>query len=89
MEHASIRLMKALGWAGGTIHQVQQETGLSTTQIMAMDETPAEMSAVQDEIFSAFEVGVMFGCTPYNKLKYKGNLQYWKGVLEFVQVPVV
>lgn len=30
-------LMKALGWQGGTVHQVAQATGLTVTEILDLD----------------------------------------------------
>ncbi len=78
---ASNLLMIALGWQGGTIHQVARETGLSVSQILDLDKVQPDMS--KDEL-TPYACGMMYGCTPEHHKHYNGNIQYWSGVVKHI-----
>lgn len=74
---ASNLLMIALGWAGGTIHMVASETGLTVQEIIDLEHVKPVQS--RDEI-TPYGFGMMYGTK--NMEQYKGNVQFWRGVLE-------
>ena len=79
----TMHLMKALGWQGGTIHQVSKETGLTALQILDLDtytnlvyNTPRRLG-MRD-----MEQGIVK--TEYTKHNTPGDpmcISYWYGVL--------
>lgn len=75
-------LMKALGWQGGTVHQVARETGITVSQILDLHtfehcvyNTPRRLGywdASQGKITAA----------PAD-LDASGLVSYWYGVIQF------
>ncbi len=80
-------LCKALGWQGGTIHQVSEETGCTTSDLLYGK--PA-----QTHLTSDYTGGWFAGRTSsleHNRTKvfpkYKGNLDFWLGIADGLKQP--
>jgi hypothetical protein len=76
-------LVKAMGWQGGTIHQLAQETGVDVHTLLYAKK-PSDQS-----LASPYTQGWFAGrtCTiEFNKHtnfpKFKGNSDFWLGVAE-------
>lgn len=70
-ERRSIALMRALGWQGGTIHQVAKESGCSAHELLhgPLYQSVRFFSGVRNWRY-ANEL----------KRKYQGQLDWWLGV---------
>lgn len=82
-------LILALGWQGGTIHQVSQETGCDVQDLLyRMPESQHLSSDNSSGWFAARTNDVEF-----NKLnifpKMRGNLDFWLGVARGMQLKSV
>lgn len=80
-------LMNALGWQGGTVHQVAQETRLSVLEILDLDKyLPADGDSRAESFMFAGSVRALEKVL--NPVDYKDPnldgydlLMYWRGVL--------
>ena len=84
MENPTILLMHAIGWQGGTVHQVAEYTGLSVPDILSLQ---------KHEPYSGLNSpdGAGWSCIRTCSLewnrerifpKYHGNIDFWAGVLQ-------
>ena len=78
----SLTLCNALGWQGGTIHQVAKETGVDVSTLLYG--TPVSETLGTDYSHGWFAART---CTlAHNKTvvfpKYFGNVEFWLGVAE-------
>lgn len=92
-------LMNALGWQGGTVHQVARETGLSVLEILDLDKyypadgdnrSAAYMFVGQVRAGQGFKRGLLL--TNEHSQRISGddftgydNVMYWRGVLATMQ----
>lgn len=85
IENCTLVLMHALGWQGGTVHQVSQATGLDVQTILNLDEHTPVKSTDPEALLDVtdYDVGFMFGYSSgaSDLQYYKGNKDYWCGVL--------
>jgi hypothetical protein len=73
-------LCKALGWQGGTIHQVAAETGCPADDLLSA--RPKNVNLGSDYSagwFAGRTCSLQYNLT-VNFPKRKGNLEYWLGV---------
>lgn len=80
---ASWLLMIHFGWQGGTIHQVAEATGLSTSEILDLHNVvalPSKLDGMTD-YHMGYHVGHMTADTSFTR----GNVQYWRGVCEHIR----
>lgn len=80
---ASWLLMIHFGWQGGTIHQVAAETGLSTSEILELDQVvalPSKLDGMTD-----YHMGYHVGHIKTDLKLIKDKKQYWRGVCEHVR----
>lgn len=78
----TLALMKALGWQGGTVHQLAQETGLDVSDIIAG--IPKDLHNVySDYVEGWYTIKV---CPPESRGRRfsanKGKRDFWRGVIE-------
>ena len=81
---ASWLLMIHFGWQGGTIHQVAESTGLSTSEILELDQVvalPSKLDGMND-----YHMGYHAGHITADSSITRGNVQYWRGVCEHVRM---
>ena len=75
-------LCYALGWQGGTIHQVAEATGLSTDDILTLD----KYQPTDSWEYGGGGTAIRTCSLPYLRQniypKEMGNINFWKGVLE-------
>ncbi len=80
----------AFGWQGGTIHQLEKETGLSVAQLMDLDDCKF-YSRECNNIYSEYSKGWFAVRTSTIQDNYdmnfgmairKGNGQFWQGVAD-------
>lgn len=79
-------LCKALGWQGGTIHQVSEETGVSVEELLYGE--PLDKSLIAGYTggwFAGRTCTVEFNLR-VNFPKNKGNPDFWIGVAEGVML---
>lgn len=78
-------LMLVLGWQGGTVHQVAEETGLTETDIVHCEtHTMSTMGMGSDYNkgwFAARNNSLEFNRSVVFP-KYKGNLAFWMGAAD-------
>lgn len=80
----TLTLMHALGWQGGTIHQVSEVTGLEVEQILSLpDYKPESTSILSDDSSGWFAVRT---CDLSHNLRvnfpaHRGNIAFWYGVM--------
>jgi hypothetical protein len=75
--------MHALGWQGGTIHQVVEATGLTVEQILKLNETREDVNIGSDQSAGWFAVrtcDLEFNLR-VNFPKRQGNVAFWFGVM--------
>lgn len=75
-------LCYALGWQGGTIHQVSEETGLRTSEILGMNDAIPDTSKGADFWEGWLRVQAYRDCRGLDLTQYKGNLQFWLGAAD-------
>ena len=77
-------LMKALGWKGGTIHQVANETGLTVLEVLNLHDLPATSSIAYDHGLKALQRAVVYICgAVYCSCAHKPDrISFWRGVLD-------
>lgn len=78
-------LMKALGWQGGTIHQVARETGLTVLEVLNLHTLPVASPIAYDHGLKAVKLGVVdiSGCQAYSVCAYRPDrISFWRGVLD-------
>lgn len=81
-------LMNALGWQGGTVHQVAKETGLKVLDILTLEKyRPVDGDSRAEHYLFVGQVRALE--TPLQASEYKkvgdnsyDRLMYWRGVLE-------
>jgi len=84
MENPTILLMHAIGWQGGTVHQVAEHTGLPVPDILSLH---------KHEPYSGLNSSACSGWTSVRTCslewnqerifpKYHGNIDFWSGVLQ-------
>jgi len=75
-------LCRALGWQGGTIHQISRETGVGVDNLLyGTPESVYLNSDYSHGWFAGRTCGVDFNKTT-NFPKYYGNADFWLGVAE-------
>ncbi len=78
-------LMGALGWQGGTIHQVAAETGLKQMDILNLREL--KIKTVKG--LESYNAGLSWGMSaPHSRNKHipkeaKGDNHFWAGVMDY------
>lgn len=75
-------LCKALGWQGGTIHQVSQETGVSVEELLYGE---VEDKSLASEYTGGWFAGRTCSLEHNRKVNFpqnKGNRDFWIGVAE-------
>lgn len=81
-------LMQALGWQGGTVHQVAQETGLTVCQVLDLDKvimtynTPRRWGRIDAR------EGDVKGRYKARRVEFpdvSGLISYWHGVLQIMR----
>lgn len=81
----TILLALALGWQGGTVHDVAKETGLTVAQILNTDRNSIKPEHMGTD-FSKGRCSVMTCDLKHNQETNfpvnKGNLEYWMGVAQ-------
>lgn len=70
---------KAFGWAGGTIHQVEEITGCGVCALTGVENQTANKN--YESGFLAAKAGQVKDAM--KELVFKGNLQFWLGVAGF------
>lgn len=84
-------LMNALGWQGGTVHQVARETGLSVLEILDLDKyLPADGDSRGASYMFVGQVRALeipLQASEYTKVGDNSydRLMYWRGVLGTMQ----
>lgn len=84
-------LMNALGWQGGTVHQVARETGLSVLEILDLDKyLPADGDSRGASYMFGGQVKALeipLQASEYTKVGDNSydRLMYWRGVLDTMQ----
>ena len=84
-------LMNALGWQGGTVHQVARETGLSVLEILDLDKyLPADGDSCAASFMFVGQVRALeipLQASEYTQVgpDYRDRLMYWRGVLDTMQ----
>lgn len=80
-EEATLLLLQVLGYQGGTIHQVSQETGLSVNEILDLATTEHQIGLDSDQ--SKGFSSILTNSLEFNRLnlfhKVRGNIHYWFG----------
>lgn len=77
-------LMNALGWQGGTVHQVAQETGLSVLEILSLDKyypADSDIRAITYHFAGKRRCEEGLSVVGYDWQGYD-NVMYWCGVLD-------
>lgn len=78
-------LMKALGWQGGTVHQVATATGLNVQTILALDETKIT-DLYQLEMYNGGYTWAMNGGKENNIPQDKrGYPLFWLGAMDAIK----
>lgn len=73
-------LTKALKWDCGTVYQIASYTGLTVQEVI--DLSTYEHGTHEDSMgVNDYNVGRTLGHNPEERDYYKGNSDYWKGVL--------
>lgn len=78
-------LMKALGWQGGTVHQLATDTGLTVSEILDLDKLPISSRIAYDHGLKAVKLDVVAICgyQAYRVCSYKPDqVSFWRGVLD-------
>lgn len=75
-------IMHALGWQGGTIHQVEQETGLKSNELWFGDITDKGHGDCDSARgWLAVRTCSLEHNRKVNWPRYRGNLNFWLGVM--------
>lgn len=82
MVNNTVKIMHSLGWQGGTIHQLLDHTGLSSSDILDLHKHNVTVSYDynQGKLFAS--LGGTCYDTKYMYLDYKYNKDFWKGVID-------
>ena len=80
--NGTLVIMKALGWAGGTIHQVAAETGCTVEGLLYGSATDYRVGSDHNKGWFAGRNSTVGHNRTVNFPKYKGNLDFWLGVAE-------
>ena len=77
-------LMKALGWQGGTVHQVASDTGLTVMEVLDLHTFPISNVIAHGHGLKAVKMCVVDICgAPYSTCGYKPDrISFWRGVLD-------
>lgn len=87
-------LMSALGWQGGTVHQVAHDTGLTVSEVLDLHQITAQHADAYRVGFMAIKQGLKgiaaIGLSKYDPALYgddrhlfRANLvSFWRGVLD-------
>lgn len=87
-------LMKALGWQGGTVHQVARATGLTVSEILDLDTITAQHANPYKTGYLAVKHGLpcvaALGLQKYDPAAYGDQshlfrarlVSYWRGALD-------
>lgn len=76
-------LMIHFGWQGGTIHQVAEATGLSTSEILELHNVvpkPSKLDGMTD-----YHMGYHVAHLKTDLKLIRDKVQYWRGVCEHVR----
>lgn len=76
-------LMIHFGWQGGTIHQVAEATGLSTSEILELHNVVANPSKLDG--MTDYHMGYHAGHMKTELNLIRDKKQYWRGVCEHVR----
>ena len=77
----TLAILLALGYQGGTIHQVAKMTGLTVSTVLELEPDYTSADAIQG-YHDADDVSIIRQYTnPHGK--YYGNIDYWRGVLAY------
>lgn len=82
-------LMNALGWQGGTVHQVARETGLSVLEILELDKHGFDNVIAYAAGQRSVRLNVLDICAPaYRSPAHlrPEKLSFWQGVLAEMQI---
>ena len=82
-EHKLKALFNVCGWQGGTIHQVADELGITTDDILT-DKAPKNQQIDSDYMGGQFAFDTCSLDFTKRKLKpkYFGNADFWKGYMK-------
>lgn len=78
-------LMRALGWQGGTVHQVARDTGLTVWEVLDLHTCPISNRIAYDHGVKAVKFGVVAisGYQAYRVCAYRPDrISFWRGVLD-------
>lgn len=78
-------LMKALGWQGGTVHQVASDTGLTVSEVLNLHTAPISNRIAYDHGLKAVKLDVVDICgyQAYRICAYRPDrISFWRGVLD-------
>ena len=78
-------LCKALGWQGGTIHQIVKETGCEVDKLLYGEPTCNHLSSDHSYGWAAGRTCSVEFNLKTNFPKRRGNIDFWLGVAEGIR----
>ena len=81
-------LCKVLGWQGGTIHQIAQETGCDVQELLYSEPKETHLTSSNSFGWSAARTNDV----AFNRKKifpqYRGNVDFWLGAARGMQLKI-
>lgn len=81
----TLNIFRAFGCQGGTIHQAAEMTGLTTSQILNLLEIPVDQD-IRRLGWSSVRTCSLVHNLKVNFPAHRGNVDYWIGVVEGVDM---
>ncbi len=78
----TLAMMLAIGWQGGTVHQLAVETGISVTDIIYGKPESTEFASPYNLGWMLAQVSSTIPLSDYMRKKYHGNKDFWLGIAE-------